>query len=35
VRGKIVRNTGVLSAAQLAEFHEALATWKKIQANAK
>ncbi len=32
---EIARNTGVLSAEQLAEFHEALAAWKKIQANAK
>lgn len=32
---EIARNTGVLSAEQLAEFHEALAAWKKIQATAK
>lgn len=32
---EIARNTGVLSAAQLAEFHEALAVWKKIQATAR
>lgn len=32
---EIARNTGVLSVEQLAEFHEALAAWKKIQANAK
>ncbi len=32
---EIARNTGVLSAAQLAEFHEALAAWKKIQATAR
>lgn len=32
---EITRNTGVLSAEQLAEFHEARAAWKKIQANAK
>jgi len=32
---EIARNTGVLSAEQLAEFHEALAAWKKIQATAR
>ena len=32
---EIARNTGILSAEQLAEFHEALAAWKKIQATAK
>ena len=32
---EIARNTGVLPAAALAEFHEALAAWKKIQATAK
>ena len=32
---EIARNTGVLSAEQLAEFHEALAAWKKIQASAR
>jgi hypothetical protein len=32
---EIARNTGVLSAEQLDEFHEALAAWKKIQATAK
>ena len=32
---EIARNTGVLSAEQLAEFHEALAAWKKIQATAQ
>ena len=32
---EIARNTSVLSADQLAEFHEALATWKKIQATAQ
>ncbi|MEQ2005775.1 MAG: CehA/McbA family metallohydrolase [Limisphaerales bacterium] len=32
---EIARNTGVLSTEQLAEFHEALAAWKKIQATAK
>lgn len=32
---EIARNTGVLPAEALAEFHEALAAWKKIQANAK
>ncbi|NDB76141.1 MAG: hypothetical protein EB141_10930, partial [Verrucomicrobia bacterium] len=32
---EIARNTGVLSVEQLTEFHEALAAWKKIQANAK
>jgi tRNA-binding EMAP/Myf-like protein len=32
---EIARNTGVLSAAQLAEFHEALSAWKKIQATAQ
>ena len=32
---EIARNTGVLSAEQLAEFHEALAAWKKIQTTAR
>ena len=32
---EIARNTGILSAEQLAEFHEALAAWKKIQATAR
>ena len=32
---EIARNTGVLPAEALAEFHEALAAWKKIQATAK
>ena len=32
---EIARNTGVLPAEALAEFHEALAVWKKIQATAK
>lgn len=32
---EIARNTGVLPAEALAEFHEALAAWKKIQVNAK
>jgi hypothetical protein len=32
---EIARNTGVLSKEQLAEFHEALAAWKKIQATAQ
>ncbi len=32
---EIARNTGVLPAEALAEFHEALAAWKKIQATAR
>ncbi|NBV22846.1 MAG: hypothetical protein EBS05_13135 [Proteobacteria bacterium] len=32
---EIARNTGVLQAEAMAEFQEALAAWKKIQANAK
>ena len=32
---EIARNTGVLPAEALAEFHDALAAWKKIQATAK
>ncbi len=32
---EITRNTGVLPAEAMAEFHEALAAWKKIQATAR
>ena len=32
---EIARNTGVLPAEALAEFHEALTAWKKIQATAR